>query len=363
MRIRLKGINSITKRLADGTQRTYWYAWKGGPPLSGEPGTPEFIRSYNEAIVRKVIPPRGTLLSLLQAYQASSEFGGLAEVTRKSYVWYIERIEKQFGDYPLSGLTDRRTRGIFMEWRDRVAVSSGRRLADYSWSVLARVLSWGLDRGLVLANPCTRGGRLHRATRRDNVWTNADEAQFLERAPLHLHLPLLLALWTGQRQGDLVRLSWSAYDGRYIRLKQSKTGARVIIPVASQLKAALDATPKRSTLILTNHLGRVWPPRAFGSSWLRACKRAGITGLTFNDLRGTAVTRLAIAGCTEAEIATITGHSLRDVRSILDAHYLHRDPALAESAIAKLETRTKNSQLTSQLAEVVTTKAEKNRGG
>jgi integrase len=58
---------------------------------------------------------------------------------------------------------------------------------------------------------------------------------------------------------------------------------------------------------------------------------------TFHDLRGTAVTRLAIAGCTEAEIATITGHSLRDVRSILDVHYLHRDPALAESAIRKLE--------------------------
>jgi hypothetical protein len=46
---------------------------------------------------------------------------------------------------------------------------------------------------------------------------------------------------------------------------------------------------------------------------------------------------LAIAGCTEAEIATITGHSLRDVRSILVANYLHRDPALAESAIRKLE--------------------------
>ena len=62
-----------------------------------------------------------------------------------------------------------------------------------------------------------------------------------------------------------------------------------------------------------------------------------MTGLTFHDLRGTAVTRLALAGCTEAEIATITGHSLRDVRSILDANYLHRDPALAESAIRKLE--------------------------
>jgi hypothetical protein len=63
--------------------------------------------------------------------------------------------------------------------------------------------------------------------------------------------------------------------------------------------------------------------------------------VTFNDLRGTAVTRLAIASCTEAEIAAITGHTLRDVRSILDTHYLHRDPALAEAAIRKLESRTK----------------------
>ena len=63
--------------------------------------------------------------------------------------------------------------------------------------------------------------------------------------------------------------------------------------------------------------------------------------MTFHDLRGTAVTRLALAECTEAEIATITGHSLRSVRALLDAHYLNRDPALGDSAITKLETRTK----------------------
>ena len=62
-----------------------------------------------------------------------------------------------------------------------------------------------------------------------------------------------------------------------------------------------------------------------------------LIGVTFHDLRGTAVTRLAIAGCTEAEIATITGHSLRSVRAILDTHYLSRDPALGDSAIRKLE--------------------------
>ena len=76
---------------------------------------------------------------------------------------------------------------------------------------------------------------------------------------------------------------------------------------------------------------------------------------TFHDLRGTAVTRLAIVGCTEAEIATITGHSLRDVRSILDANYMHRDPALAESAIKKLERGTKFSNQASNRTKTVRT--------
>lgn len=39
--------------------------------------------------------------------------------------------------------------------------------------------------------------------------------------------------------------------------------------------------------------------------------KIGIVGLTLNDLRGTSVKRLALAGCTEAEIAAITGHNLR----------------------------------------------------
>jgi integrase len=194
-----------------------------------------------------------------------------------------------------------------------------------------------LNRGLIGTNPCERGGRLYNSGRSEKIWTDDDEATFLRSAPSHLHLPLLLALWTGQRQGDLLRLPWSAYNGSHIRLRQSKGGKRVVIPVGAPLKAALDTTAKRSTIILSNSDGAPWTSDGFRASWGKASKRAGIIGLTFHDLRGTAVTRLAIAGCTEPEIATITGHSLRDVRSILDAHYLHRDPALAESAIRKLE--------------------------
>jgi len=341
MRVRLKGINSITKRLADGSRRTYWYAWKGGPALHGEPGTPEFMASYNEAVARKVTPPTGALLSIILGYQASDDFLKLARSTKRSYIALIKRIESKFGDFPLSALTDRRTRGIFLDWRDTIAADSGRRQADYAWTVLARILSWARNRGRIGTNPCEKGGRVYSGSRAEKVWTADDEAAFLKSAPAHLHLALLLALWTGQRQGDLLRLPWSAYDGACIRLRQSKTGMRVSIPVGAPLKAALDTTVKRGPVILSSTAEKPWTRDGFRASWRKACSKAGIVGVTFNDLRGTAVTRLALAECTEAEIATITGHSLRDVRSILDAHYLHRDPALAESAIRKLETRSR----------------------
>jgi hypothetical protein len=222
VRVRLKGINSRRKVLKDGTTVTYWYAWKGGPRLHGEPGDPEFVASYHEAVSHRKAPPAGILFSILHRYQESSEFLGLAERTRRDYVRLIKTIEREFGDFPLAALAERGAKDVFRSWRDRIALRS-RRQADYSWVVLALIIAWALERGLVAANPCERGGRLYRGSRRDKVWTIEDEIAFLDRAPRHLHLALQLTLWTGQRQGDLLRLTWTAYDGATIKLKQSKS--------------------------------------------------------------------------------------------------------------------------------------------
>lgn len=40
--------------------------------------------------------------------------------------------------------------------------------------MLARVLSWAENRGLVVANPCAKGGRLYRSSRIDKIWTDDD---------------------------------------------------------------------------------------------------------------------------------------------------------------------------------------------
>lgn len=338
-RVRLKGINSKTKRLADGTLKTYYWAYRGGPALPGKPGSPEFMQAYNEAHKAKRPTGEGQLLSVLNAYQASSDFSGLAPRTRADYVKQIRKIESEFHDFPISGLKAPRSRSIFLKWRDHLATSSTRQ-ADYAWSVLTRILAWALNRGLIDSNPTTKAGRLYRASRADKVWTKADEARFLAAAPDHLHLPFLLAIWTAQRQGDLLRLPWRAYDGETLHLQQGKTGVRVTIPVAATLKARLDAIRRTDdTPILLSSRGTPWTANGFSVSWRKACQAAGITGLTFHDLRGTAVTRLAVAGATQAEIATLTGHSLADVRDILDKNYLSRDPALAKAAIRKLEER------------------------
>ncbi len=236
-----------------------------------------------------------------------------------------------------------------MAWRDQLANHS-RRQADYSYSILARVLSWALDRGLVTANPCRSGGRVYRAFRSERIWSAEIENAFYAKAPTHLHLALALALWTGQRQGDLLARTWAAYDGQTLRLTQRKTvrkkrghvGTRVIIPVGAPLKARLDGLPEArrppaGEKILLTERGTAWTESGFRASWRKACIAAGVESVTFHDLRGTAVTRLALAGATPPEIGTVTGHSLRDVHQILDSHYLNRDPALAESAIRKLE--------------------------
>lgn len=336
MRVHLKGINRVSKKLANGSRVTYFYAWKGGPRLHGKPGSPEFIDDYNAAIATKAQQPSGTIQAVLNAYQRSPRFIDLAEKTRRDYIRMIRKIETEYGDFPISALTDRRTRGEFLTWRDRLATGS-RRQADYAFSVLALILSWGVDRGLVPMNPCERPGKTYRSQRVDSVWTSEDEARFLETAPTHICLAFMMALWTGQRQGDLLRLTWSAYDGEKIRLRQRKTGVRVTIPVGAPLRELLDTTKKTAVTILATTRNTAWTESGFRASWRTVCKTAGIEGLTFHDLRGTAATRLAIAGCTTPEIATITGHSLRQAAAILDTHYLKRDSALGISAIRKLE--------------------------
>jgi hypothetical protein len=123
MRIDLKGIHAAHVSLADGTKKIYRYAWRGGPRLRGEPGTPDFIASYNEAVAWRAPTPEGKLQFLIDKFQASGEFITLRPRTRADYIKQIKLIEQEFGDFPIKALGARETRGLFLDWRDKLALN------------------------------------------------------------------------------------------------------------------------------------------------------------------------------------------------------------------------------------------------
>jgi integrase len=333
---KIRGINRVSKRLADGSVRYYHYHRATGRALKGEPDSVEFLADYVAAEESMRDRHAGVLNRLIRDYTLSPEFGKLADSTRKEYQRMLTKVEAKFGDLPIAALDDARVKQDFMSWRGTVAKESGDREADNRLSVISSMLTWAKENGHILHNHVAGFRRLHKADRSEKIWLPEHIEAFMKVAPLELQRALILALHTGQRQADLLSLSWNNCDGSFISLRQGKTKRRVEIPCTITLKRMLDGLDRDTNLVLTTKTKLPWKARYFKAQWETAAKAAGITDLHFHDLRGTAITMLAEAGCSTPQIAAITGHSLKTVTTILDK-YLARTRTLAEEAIALFE--------------------------
>lgn len=329
---KIRGVNKVSKRLADGSIRYYHYHRATGRALKGEFGSVQFLADFVAA--EKSIRDRhaGVLNRLIRDYALSPEFGKLAHSTHKEYQRMLTKVEDKFGDLPIAALDDPRVRQDFMSWRGTVARESGDREADNRLSVISSMLTWAKENGHILHNHVAGFRRLHKADRSEKIWLPEHIEAFMNVAPLELQRALILALHTGQRQADLLGLSWNNYDGSYISLRQGKTKRRVEIPCTTALKRMLDGLDRDTNLVLTTKTKLPWKARYFKAQWEAATKAAGIKDLHFHDLRGTAITMLAEARCSTPQIAAITGHSLKSVSSIIDK-YLARTRTLSGEAM------------------------------
>ena len=140
------------------------------------------------------------------------------------------------------------------------------------------------------------------------IWLPEHVHAFMAVAPVELQRALILALHTGQRQGDILALSWNNYDGALISLRQSKGDRKVEVPCTKALRAMLDGMARTSSVTLTTKTGRPWQSRHITAEWAKAAAEAKIADLHFHDLSGTAVTMLAEARCTVPQIAAIRAH-------------------------------------------------------
>lgn len=329
MRIRLKGINPVSAVLASGRKVTYYYHRASGIRLTGEPGTPEFMASYSTADASgKKARQVGTLAGIIREFEETAKWRRLAESTKKEYRRVLTFWDGEYGTVPYAALEDKEFRRDVLKWHDKFSQNRPRE-ADNRVTILARVLSWAEKDGPIKKNVLDSFERAYSSDRADLIWLPEHVEAFLEKATDEMKIALVLALHTGQRQGDLLRLAWSSYDGTHIRLRQGKTGRNVVIKCTAALKTTLDGLPRKSPLILTTKTGRAFQKRYFFEQWDNVATAAGIADLHFHDIRGTTVTLLFTAGCNLAETASVTGHSLKRAQA--------RTSTLADNAIAKLE--------------------------
>lgn len=355
---RLKGLKRDKQTLASGEVVTYISFRATKRALPGAEGSTEFMVAYFEecakveaAKLAKANANTGMFRDLIALYKTSDEYTTLGARTKKDYNRYIKMIEAEFGDMPIQPIKDtpEEVRGDFKTWRDGLVAK--KRTADMAWSVLARICSVATDRGKLRVNPCLKGGRLYESDRTEKLWRAPHFERLFAKASSEVCDVVVLGLYTGLREGKCLSLPKSAYRDGYLHIPRKRgtknhTPIRIKVMPGTQLWQLLqrvDWENTEITTILTNTRDQSWTEDGFRTSFGKACKAAKIgsefgedNDLHFHDLRGTAVTLLALAGCEVAEIASITGHSLKTVQEILDQHYLGDRAKLADQAMEKL---------------------------
>ena len=301
--------------------------------------------------------PKGerSTAALIHRYRQSVTFCQTAKKTQSTYAYHMRLIDQLFGDLPVDRVSLEMIEDFYKELQEdhgdataNAVIRTGKLLWNYAikheWLLINRWTKLDIK---------ALNGRLV-------VWT-ADEIRLLIATAERLGWAsqahaILLGLFTGQRQADVLALSEVACEGGFIAIKQKKTGARVRIPILPHLQArffdvlkagrsgpsAGKVTPLPSRPILVcETTGEGWKPDYFRHVFARIREEAGkqmpsVLDKRWSDLRDTTVTWLALAGSSVPEIATITGHSLKTVTEIIDKHYLVRDDALGEAAAKKL---------------------------
>src|SRR5262249_35289758 len=305
----------------------------GGPRLRGAPGSPEFVSSYNEAIADRVAPDTSKFRGIVAAYRGSNAFKERADSTRKNWSPWLDRIAEYFGELRIAQF-DRpeKIRPVIRRWRNKWADTP--RTADYGMQVLSRVLSYAVDPlGKIAGNACDGIKQVYSNDRSKLIWTDADLAVLKKTCSPEIANAVDLAVCSGLRLGDLVRLSWSHIGEEATVFATGKRRHRreAITPPYDALREALAKIPRRSPIVLTNSNGQPWKANALSAAVGRAKIKAGMKeqGLNFHDLRGTAATRFYVAGLSLRVIAEILAWSEEEVEGII-RRYVDRTAATKE---------------------------------
>lgn len=171
-------------------------------------------------------------------------------------------------------------------------------------SLLSTILEHGIRLGLLKENPCAHAKKPTTGKRTRYVQDHEYIAVKAIASPL-IGCAMDLALLTGLRRGDLLRVKLADLREDGIHVAQGKTGKRIIIAWDEDLRSAVQAAralprPVSGLYLLCNRRGLPYSDSGFSAMWQRTMTKAvkaGIERFTFHDLR-------AKSGSDEDQLAT-----------------------------------------------------------
>jgi integrase len=255
-----------------------------------------------------------------------------------------------FGARKLAGLRQEEIERWYAGRRSTVKASTANKELARLKHALARAVAWGY----LKTSPAAKvkkakepGGRVRYLSAEERqalldgavstVQATDGRSWTVEHKPAaSLRLYILVALLTGARRGELLRLRWSDIDmkRRSITFRETKNGHDRTVPMTPALAEALQKLPR--PIDPGNPVLPVYDPHVLTRAFGRYAKRVGLHGLTFHDLRHDAASTLTMAGVSQRAVMELLGH--RDPR--MTVRYQHLAPGHLRDAMQALERAT-----------------------
>jgi hypothetical protein len=313
-----------------------WYWQRRGHPLTRLPNNPiermAMVERLNRAAdsLRPVELERDTIGWVIERYRGGDAYRKLSGGSIKTYKRFLQDIENLGRSLPFSSFTRR----AVVDFVESYPKTHQRRAVA---TVLKNLFGVARYHGIVLNNEAT-ALRLETSRPRERIWSDDEIARWLAAAgpeDPHMRTAFLLLQYTAQRPLDVLKMTWPQYSGSAIRLRQEKTATLLDVPLDPTLRDYLDTLPRKGpSLTIVAFHGRPVSYALFNRRFRRIAERAQLDAQA-RDLRRTAMMRMAEAGATVPQIASVSGHSIEATQRILET-YLPRNRDLAEIAITRL---------------------------
>ena len=157
--------------------------------------------------------------ALLRDFKSTPEWSELAPKTQVDYARVLDHLAP-IGDFQ----ADNVRRQHVIQLRNKIGTNT--RTQDLFVAAVSRMFTIGMDLGYTDRNPAARIARLNNAQSFEPWPIEAHHRFIASEMPVWMRTAYMLALWTAQREGDILRLARARYDGAGFTIRQGRTEAK-----------------------------------------------------------------------------------------------------------------------------------------